>query len=58
MVDFKLKVLEAQNQGLLQDTAVQNEFTSYRSAVTQSYMLEKEVTQEGLKQMLQRKKEN
>jgi peptidyl-prolyl cis-trans isomerase SurA len=57
MVNFKLKVQEAQNQGLLQDSAVQSELTAYRATVTQSYMIEKELVEPGLKQMLQRRKE-
>ncbi|HVN48734.1 MAG TPA: peptidylprolyl isomerase [Bacteroidota bacterium] len=57
MVSFKLKVLDAKNHGLLQDSAVQSELASYRSSIAQSYILEQEIIQPGVKLMLQRKKE-
>ncbi len=57
MVNFKLKVLEAKNNGLLRDSAVQSELASYRSSISQSYILEQEIVQPALKLWLQRKKE-
>lgn len=53
-VKYKLKLLEARNQGLLKDTAVQNEIQSYRSSLSMSYMLEKEVIEPGVRKLYDR----
>ena len=57
LVKFKLKVMEAREQGLLQDTAIQNELETYKVSVATSYMLEKELVEPGVKKMFERKKE-
>lgn len=57
MVNFKLKVLDATNHRLLEDSAVQAELTSYRSSISQSYIIEQEIVQPALKLWMQRKKE-
>jgi len=57
IIKFKLKVLEAKAQGLLQDTSIQNELETYNISVAQSYMLEKELVEPRLKEMYQRRSE-
>jgi len=56
-IKYKLKLLEAKNKGLLQDTAVQNELQTYRSSIASSYTLGKELIEPRLKQMHQRQLE-
>ena len=56
-VKYKLKLLEAKDKGLLQDTAVQNELQTYRSSIASSYTLGKELIEPRLKQMHQRQLE-
>jgi peptidyl-prolyl cis-trans isomerase SurA len=43
LVKFRLKVEEAKDHGLLQDSSVTGEMDEYRLTVSQSYMLEKEL---------------
>lgn len=57
IIKFKLKVREAKDQGLLQDTSIQNELDTYRLSVAQTYMLEKELVEPNLKKMYQKKLE-
>ncbi len=57
LVKFRLKVLEAKRQGLLQDTSVNEELDSYRLSVAQSYMIEKEIIEPKLHEMYDRKLE-
>ena len=56
-IKYKLKILEAKNTGLLQDTAIQNELRAYRSSLASSYMLGKELIEPRLKEMYGRKQE-
>jgi peptidyl-prolyl cis-trans isomerase SurA len=57
IVKYKLKVKEARAQGLEADSAVMNEIDSYHVAVAQSYMMEKELVEPGVRQLYDRKKE-
>jgi peptidyl-prolyl cis-trans isomerase SurA len=57
LVKFKLKVKEAQAQGLEKDSAVMSEMESYNTSVAQSYMIDKEVVDPGVKQMYDKKKD-
>jgi len=57
LVKFRLKVHEAQDQGLLKDTAIQNELENYRLTVAQSYMLEKELVEPNVRRSYDRKRE-
>jgi len=51
LINFKLKVKEAKERGLLNDTSVTGEFDEYRSTVAQSYVLEKEITAPHVRRM-------
>ncbi len=56
-VKYKLKLAEAKNAGLLQDSSIQNELQVYRSSLASSYMLGKELIEPRLKEMYSRKME-
>jgi peptidyl-prolyl cis-trans isomerase SurA len=56
-VKFRLKVLEANDRGLLRDSSIQSELQSYRTAVSTSYMLEKELLEPNLLRLYHRKME-
>ncbi len=53
-INYKLKLLEARNRGLLRDTAVQSELRSYRSSISSTYMLGKEMIEPRVKEMHRR----
>jgi peptidyl-prolyl cis-trans isomerase SurA len=55
LVKFKLKVKEARSQGLEKDSAVISEMESYHTSVAQSYMIEKEIIEPGMRQLYNRK---
>lgn len=57
LIKFKLKVKEARDKGLERDSALLSELATYRVSVAQSYMLEKEIVEPGIKQMYDRTKE-
>jgi len=57
-IKFKLKVKEARDRGLEKDSAVISEMETYNTSVAQSYMIEKEVVEPGVRQMYERKKED
>lgn len=53
-INYKLKLVEARNRGLLSDTAVQNELRAYRATIASSYMLNKELIEPRLREMHRR----
>ncbi len=57
LIKFRLKVKEAYAQGLESDSTVVSEMDSYHTSIAQSYMLEKEVVEPGVKKLYNRKKE-
>jgi peptidyl-prolyl cis-trans isomerase SurA len=57
-IKFRLKVKEARARGLEKDSAVMSEMETYNTSVAQSYMIEKEVVEPGVRQMYERKKED
>jgi len=57
LIKFKLKVKEAQALGLEKDSAVISEMENYNTSVAQSFMVEKEIIDPGVKKMYERKKE-
>nr|MBP8976656.1 peptidylprolyl isomerase [Bacteroidota bacterium] len=57
MVNYRLKVKDAYDKGIMQDPALQKELTLYRSSVAQSYILEKELVTPAVQRMHDRRKE-
>ncbi|MCX7984614.1 MAG: peptidylprolyl isomerase [Bacteroidetes bacterium] len=57
MVNYRLKVKEAYDKGLLNDPELQKEIKLYRSSVAQSYILERELVQPAVQQFYERRKE-
>lgn len=57
LVKFRLKVKEALERGLLQDTSIQNELAGYRLSVAQAYMIEKELVEPRVREIYERKRE-
>jgi peptidyl-prolyl cis-trans isomerase SurA len=57
LVKFRLKVLEANNRGLMADSSIKSELEGYEVAVATSYMLEKEIVEPKVKELYERRKE-
>ena len=57
LIKFRLKVKEARSQGLEKDTAIINEINTYNTSVAQSYIIEKDMIEQGMQQLYNRKKE-
>jgi peptidyl-prolyl cis-trans isomerase SurA len=57
IIKYKLKVKEARAQGLEKDSSIVSEMDTYNVAVAQSYMIEKELIDPGVRQLYDRKKE-
>ncbi len=57
LVNFRLKVLEARNRGLLADSSIRHELDGYGLSVATSYALEKEIVEPKIKETYDRKKE-
>jgi peptidyl-prolyl cis-trans isomerase SurA len=58
LVKFRLKVEEAKDRGLLNDSSVTGEMNQYRVTVSQSYMLEKELIAPRVREMYDHKLED
>jgi len=58
LVKFRLKLQEAKDRGLLDDSAVTGELNQYKASVSQSYMLEKELIDPHVKAMYDHKLED
>lgn len=56
-VKFRLKVLEAYQRGLLQDSSVQEELKSYNLSVATSYMIEKELVEPKIHSLYKKRME-
>lgn len=57
LVNFRLKVMEARNRGLMADTSIRRELESYEVSVATSYALEKEIVEPKIKETYNRRKE-
>lgn len=57
LVKFRLKVLEANNRGLLADSSIKSELEGYEITVATSYMLEKEIVEPRVQELYDRRKE-
>jgi peptidyl-prolyl cis-trans isomerase SurA len=57
LVKFKLKVKDAYAQGLEKDSAVISEIDSYNTSVAQSYLIDREVIEPGIRNIYDKKKE-
>ena len=55
-IDYKLKIAEAQAQGLDQESAYQSEFSKYRDQLSRNYLFEDKVTEELAKEAYERGK--
>ncbi|HEY6950778.1 MAG TPA: peptidylprolyl isomerase [Bacteroidota bacterium] len=55
LVKFRLKVEEAKDRGLANDSSVRSELDEYRLSVAQSYMIEKELINPHVKEMYDHK---
>ncbi len=58
LTEYKLKLQDAYDRNLLNDPEIQNELKEYRSSLASSFLLEKELTEPGIKQMYERRKQN
>lgn len=56
-INFRLKVREAERMGLDTQQSIQNELSTYRQQLSQSYLTDKEVTQELLQEAYKRMKQ-
>ncbi len=57
LVRFRLKVLEARAQGLLQDSSIQRELQDYKATIATTYFTEKEIIEPGVRKMYDRRLE-
>ena len=55
-VKYKLKLMEAERQGLLKDTSIQNELNGYRNTMANSYVLEHELIDPGMRKIYDRRR--
>jgi peptidyl-prolyl cis-trans isomerase SurA len=55
-IDYKLKIAEAQAQGLDQESAYKSEFSKYRDQLSRNYLFEDKVTEELAKEAYERGK--
>ena len=58
LTDYKLKLQDAYDRNLLNDPEIQKELQEYRSSLASSFLLEKELTEPGIKQMYERRQQN
>ena len=56
LVDYNLKLLEAQKEGLADDPAVKQEMNDYEGQLAVSYIMEHEITDPMVKQIYERQK--
>lgn len=57
LTNYKLKLLDAKDRGLVNDSDIVRELKEYRMSLATTYMLDKELTEPALKQMFDRRKE-
>jgi peptidyl-prolyl cis-trans isomerase SurA len=58
LTNYKLKLQDAYDRNLLNDPDIQKELKEYRTSLASSFILEKELTEPGVRQMYERKKQN
>ncbi|GJQ20873.1 MAG: peptidyl-prolyl cis-trans isomerase [Bacteroidia bacterium] len=56
-VAYRLKLREAEERGILQDSTIQNELREYRRSVASTYILEKELIEPALRELYERRKQ-
>ena len=57
-IDYKLKIAEAEAQGLDKESAYKSEFSKYRDQLSRNYLFEDKVTEELAKEAYERGKED
>jgi len=57
LTNYKLKLLDAYDRGYDKDPEIQAELKEYRSSLAASYLVEREVTEKGVQNMYDRRKE-
>jgi peptidyl-prolyl cis-trans isomerase SurA len=57
LTNYKLKLRDAYDRNLLMEKDVQDELSDYRTSVATTFMVEREVTEPGLRAMYERRKE-
>ncbi|MBI3193413.1 MAG: peptidylprolyl isomerase [Ignavibacteriae bacterium] len=57
LTNYKLKLLDAYDRGFDKDPEIQAELKEYRSSLAASYLVEREVTERGVRNMYDRRKE-
>ncbi len=56
LVDYNLKLLDAEKQGMIKDPQIENEMKDYESQLAVSYILEHEITDPMVKKIYDRRK--
>src|SRR5262249_7759349 len=57
LTNYKLKLQDAYDRNLMNDTDIVRELREYRGSLSSTYILDKEVTEPGLRQLYDRRKE-
>ncbi|HUN67078.1 MAG TPA: peptidylprolyl isomerase [Bacteroidota bacterium] len=58
LTNYKLKLQDAYDRGILNDSDIQRELAEYRASLASSYQLEHDVTEPGIRQLYERRKVN
>ncbi|MBI1803388.1 MAG: peptidylprolyl isomerase [Ignavibacteriae bacterium] len=58
LTNYKLKLQDAYDNSLLDDPEIRKELAEYRSSLASTFMLEREITEPGIKQLYERRKVN
>lgn len=56
-IKFRLKVKDARDRGLLNDSSIQKEVTEYKKSFSPTYLIDKEVVKEQIENLYERKKD-
>lgn len=57
LANYKLKLLDAYDRNLLQDTEIVRELRDYRATLASTYLIEKDITEPGIRKLYDRRKE-
>lgn len=57
LTKYKLKLMDAADKGLMQDPEVRSELREYRTSLATTYILEKQITEPGIRRLYDRKTE-
>lgn len=57
LADYKLKLQDAYDRGLRTDSEIVAELADYRASLATTFMIEKEITEPGIRQLYDRRKE-